>query len=96
MPAPAVRSLKVVDTSTGLGPACAITRGQLGRANDVSEEHHREATLADGHARRGLRAQTLYVAAVAGLGNANAQLAEAAAIMQKLPAEKQALRSVSV
>jgi len=41
-------------------------------------------------------AQTLYVAAVAGYGNANVQLTEAAAIMQRLPAEMQALRSVAV
>jgi predicted nucleic acid-binding protein len=41
-------------------------------------------------------AQALYVAAVAGLGDANAQLAEADAIMKKLPAEMQKLREVAI
>jgi len=41
-------------------------------------------------------AEALYVATVAGLGDANAQLAEADAIMKKLPAEMQKLRGVSI
>ena len=41
-------------------------------------------------------AQALYVAAVAGLGDANAQLAEADAIMKKLPVEMQKLRNVAI
>jgi hypothetical protein len=41
-------------------------------------------------------AQALYVAAIAGLGDANVQLAEADAIIKKLPAEMQKLRNVTV
>jgi hypothetical protein len=41
-------------------------------------------------------AQALYVAAISGFGDANVQLAEADAIMRKLPVEMQKLRDVAI
>jgi tetratricopeptide (TPR) repeat protein len=82
----------------------ALVLARLGRGEEAQKivagslKFQRElaARNRDSAGQRFELAVTLYVAAVAGLGDANAQLAEAAAIMQKLPAEMQALRSVAV
>ena len=82
----------------------ALVLARLGRAEEAQKivastlKYERElaARNVDSAGQRFELAQALYVAAVAGVGNSSAQLAEAAAIMQKLPAEMLALRSVSV
>jgi len=82
----------------------ALVLARLGRSEEAQKivagslKFQRElvARNRDSAGQRFELAVTLYVAAVAGLGDANAQLAEAAAIMQKLPAEMQALRSVAL
>jgi tetratricopeptide (TPR) repeat protein len=82
----------------------ALVLARLGRSEEAQKivastlKYERElaARNVDSAGQRFELAQALYVAAVAGVGDANAQLAEAAAIMQKLPAEMQALLSVTV
>jgi tetratricopeptide (TPR) repeat protein len=82
----------------------ALVLSRLGRTEEAQKivastlKYERElaARNIDSAGQRFELAQALYVAAVAGYGNANAQLTEAAAIMQKLPAEMQKLRSVTV
>jgi hypothetical protein len=82
----------------------ALILARLGRAEEAQKmiaaslkfERALASRNVDSAGQRVELAQALFVAAVAGYGNANAQLAEAAAIMQKLPAEMQALRSVTV
>jgi len=82
----------------------ALVLARLGRTEEAQKiaaaalrfQRELAARNRDSAGQRFELAITLYVAAVAGLGDSSAQLAEAAAIMQKLPAEMQALHSVSV
>jgi hypothetical protein len=82
----------------------ALGLAQLGRNEEAQKivastlrfERDLAARNIDSAGQRFDLARGLYVAAVAGYGNANAQLAEAAAILQKLPAEMQQLRRVTV
>jgi tetratricopeptide (TPR) repeat protein len=82
----------------------ALVLARLGRAEGAQElaaaalrfERELAGRNRDSAGQRFELAQALYVAAVAGLGDANAQLAEADAIMKKLPAEMQRLRTVAI
>ena len=71
------------DAQRLIGPALKFQR-------DLSPRNH------DDPSQRYELAVALYVAAVAGLGNGAAQLAEASALMDKLPAEMRGLRDVTV
>jgi tetratricopeptide (TPR) repeat protein len=82
----------------------ALILARLGRTDEaqrlVGEVLKFERDLAarnrDSAGQRFELAQTLYVAAVAGFGDARAQLAEADAIVRKLPVEMQRLREVEL
>lgn len=82
----------------------ALVLARLGRTEEAQKmiasslkfERELAARNIDSAGQRFELAQALYVAAVAGYGNPGAQLAEAAAILQKLPTEMQKLRSVMI
>ena len=82
----------------------ALVLARLGRTEEAQKlaaaalKYERElaARNRDSAYQRFELAQALYVAAVAGLGDANAQLAEADAIMKRLPVEMQKLRNVAI
>jgi len=83
--------------------AHAIALARLGRQDDAraaaSEALAFQRSIAprnrDDAAQRLELAQALYAAAISGLGDGPAQLAEAAAIVQKLPPEMLKLRDVA-
>ena len=82
----------------------ALVLARLGRTEEAQKlaaaalkfERELAARNRDSAYQRFELAQALYVAAVAGLGDANAQLAEADAIMKRLPVEMQKLRNVAI